>query len=342
MWHVPVLALSTRRIGDKRVTLPIPKSTKEGVLFLKDLIEAGRTGRSSTGRYTLEAVVEATTYVESGQDRKCRPDSQPRRRGLGQSVTSTIATGRATALSPWRRPNPRVIAAAVVGGLADSDGDHWSDLDLTFAVADPVPVTEVLGDWDPGVRSRVRRGPLVRPFCWIRDLPRVPASRLPAGRPVVRAGGRVRGARSKRFRLLFGDAVDLPRPQPPSANDLFGLGVHHAVRARFSIERGRWWQAEYWTSGVRGQALELACRRRGLDGRYGRGFDELPPEVLEPLDAALVRSLEPEELRGALGSAVSGLLRESAEAARRRCSVGKQRHKRADCAGSFPMAGGRR
>ena len=123
------------------------------------------------------------------------------------------------------------------------------------------------------------------------------------------------GARGPRFRLLFGSAVDLPQAAPSSANDLFGLGVHHAVRARFCIERGRRWQAEYWISGVRDQALALACRRRGLEGGHGRGFDELPPEVLQPFDDALVRSLDEEELRRALGSAVSGLLRESAEAA---------------------------
>ena len=34
--------------------------------------------------------------------------------------------------------DPRVVAAAVVGGLADGGGDRWSDLDLTFAVADGV------------------------------------------------------------------------------------------------------------------------------------------------------------------------------------------------------------
>jgi hypothetical protein len=32
----------------------------------------------------------------------------------------------------------RVIAGAVVGSLADDDGDRWSDLDLTFAVVDGV------------------------------------------------------------------------------------------------------------------------------------------------------------------------------------------------------------
>ena len=40
--------------------------------------------------------------------------------------------------------DPRVVAAAVVGGLADGAGDRWSDLDLTFAVADTVPLDDVL------------------------------------------------------------------------------------------------------------------------------------------------------------------------------------------------------
>ena len=45
MWHVPALALLTRWIGDKRVTLPIPKYTKEDVLLVKELIEAGEYRR---------------------------------------------------------------------------------------------------------------------------------------------------------------------------------------------------------------------------------------------------------------------------------------------------------
>ena len=76
-----------------------------------------------------------------------------------------------------------------------------------------------------------------------------------------------------------------------------------------------WWQAEYWISGVRDQALALACHRRGLAVAHGRGFDDLPPDVLAQFDDTLVRSLQPEELRRALASAVSGLVRESGEAA---------------------------
>jgi NADPH:quinone reductase-like Zn-dependent oxidoreductase len=67
LWHVPLLALSTRWLGDKRVTLPIPKYTKENVLLLKGLIEAGKYRAVIDRGYPLEDVVEATTYVETKQ-----------------------------------------------------------------------------------------------------------------------------------------------------------------------------------------------------------------------------------------------------------------------------------
>jgi NADPH:quinone reductase-like Zn-dependent oxidoreductase len=67
LWHVPVLALLTRRIGDKRVTLPVPKYTTKDVLFLKELVEAGKYRAVIDRTYPLEDVVEATRYVETGQ-----------------------------------------------------------------------------------------------------------------------------------------------------------------------------------------------------------------------------------------------------------------------------------
>ena len=67
MWHVPPLALLTRWIGDKKVTLPIPKYRKDDVLYVKELLETGRYRAVIDRTYPLEEIVEATRYVETGQ-----------------------------------------------------------------------------------------------------------------------------------------------------------------------------------------------------------------------------------------------------------------------------------
>ncbi len=67
LWHVPLLALSTRWVGSKRVRLPIPKYTKEDVLLVKRLVEEGKYRAVVDRTYPLEDVVEATRYVERGQ-----------------------------------------------------------------------------------------------------------------------------------------------------------------------------------------------------------------------------------------------------------------------------------
>ena len=67
LWHVPVLALLTRWVGDKRVILGITRYTKKDVLFLKELIETGNYRAVIDRRYPLEDVIEATKYVETEQ-----------------------------------------------------------------------------------------------------------------------------------------------------------------------------------------------------------------------------------------------------------------------------------
>ncbi len=206
----------------------------------------------------------------------------------------------------------RVVAGAVVGSLALDEGDRWSDLDLTFAVADDYSILDVLEEWtrdlveefdavhlfDLPSGASVYRVFLL-PSCLQFDLSFTPASKF--------------GASGPKFKLIFGRSVDKPYIQPPSAHELFGYAVHHALRARFCIERGRYWQAEYWISGVRDYALSLACRRRGIPASHARGFDDLPPAVRNEFRSALVTSLEPAELLRALGSAIEGLLHEADE-----------------------------
>ena len=204
----------------------------------------------------------------------------------------------------------RVVGSAVVGSLALSEGDRWSDLDLTFAVADNFPLGEVLADWtrtlvqefdavelfDLGAGASIYRVFLL-PGCLQFDLSFTPASQF--------------GATGPKFKLLFGTTVEKPQIQPTPAQELFGYAVHHAVRARICIERGRYWQAEYWISGARDYALSLACRRRNLSPFYGRSFDDLPADVRNRFIEALPTSLQRDALLAALRAAVDGLLQEA-------------------------------
>src|SRR5581483_7271720 len=177
--------------------------------------------------------------------------------------------------------DPRVVAGAVVGSLALADGDPWSDLDLTFAVADGVAVGEVLEDWTRTVEAELGgvrlfdlpSGPSIYrvfllPGCLQFDLSFTPAAEF--------------GATSPRFRLLFGTAVERQALPQPDTDELFGYAVHHA--------------------------LSLSCVDHGLPAHYGRGFDDLPADVLARFDGALVRSLDHGELLRALRVAVDGLL----------------------------------
>jgi hypothetical protein len=206
----------------------------------------------------------------------------------------------------------RIVAGAVVGSLALNEGDRWSDIDLTFAVADDLSILEVLEDWTRGLIEKYSAVHLfdlpsgasiyrvfLFPGCLQLDLSFTPASKF--------------GASGPKFKLIFGTSVEKSHVQPPSAQELFGYAVHHALRARFCIERGRYWQAEYWISSTRDYALSLACRRRGLPAYHGRGFDDLPNEVRDVFISTLVTSLERDELLRVLGCVIEGLLLEADE-----------------------------
>ena len=193
----------------------------------------------------------------------------------------------------------RVVAGEVVGSLARGEGDRFSDLDLTFAVADGVTVAEVVDDWTRTLAEEtgavalldLESGPTTYRVFLLEDSLQLDLSFTPAAR--------------------FDPAARSPQP---AAGDLFGWGVVYALHARTCIERGRSWQAEHYIGAVRDRALSLACLRQELPAIQARGYDDLPAEILDAFSETRVGSLEPDALRVALAAAVRALLREGREA----------------------------
>jgi hypothetical protein len=220
----------------------------------------------------------------------------------------------------------RVVAGAVVGSLAVNSGDRFSDVDLTFGIADHVQVAEVLDDWTRTLSAELgavqladlERGPTTYRVFLLPDALQLDLSMTPAAQ--FRPAG-------PRFRLLFGEAAadevetptspivgDLFIPTPAVARDIFGWGVIYALHTRACIGRDRVWQAEHYVGAVRDLALSLACLREGRPAVQARGYDDLSAETLARFEDAHVDAVEPGALRAALAASVLALLREGAEA----------------------------
>ena len=61
------LALLTPLFRGKKVLFPIPKDTKQDIVFIKELMEAGKYKAVIDRIYPFEQLIEATQYVETGQ-----------------------------------------------------------------------------------------------------------------------------------------------------------------------------------------------------------------------------------------------------------------------------------
>jgi hypothetical protein len=203
----------------------------------------------------------------------------------------------------------RIGCAAITGSGAAAREDRWSDIDLAFGVSDVVELPNVLSDWTVYVYQRhgalhhldVRSGGWIYRVFLLRstlqvDLAFVSATEFRALAPT--------------FRLVFGEANEPRHVPPPAAGDIIGLAWLYALHARSCIGRRNLWQAEYMISGIRDNALALACIRHGLPAMQGRGLSRLPSAVAAQFEGSLVRQLDTTELSRAFQVAVLGLLSE--------------------------------
>jgi hypothetical protein len=201
------------------------------------------------------------------------------------------------------REDDRVAGGAITGSAVVGAEDRWSDIDVSFGIADGVPLDSVLDDWTQVLAADLevlhhwdlRRGSAIyRIFLLTNglqlDLAVAPAAEF--------------GARGPRFELVFGESGKGKALAQPSLDELVGMGWMSALVARSAIGRGNMWSAEYWISSLRDQTLALACLRLGEPPEYARGFDRLPRDVTVPFQDALVSSLERDELRRALVKAI--------------------------------------
>jgi hypothetical protein len=138
--------------------------------------------------------------------------------------------------------DPRIVAAAVVGAEAAGRVDRWSDLDLTFGVAEGTPVDEVLDEWTGDLSAEldavhlfdVHVGPTIYRVFLLPGNLQVDLSFTPASQF---------GALGPNFRLLFGTAVEGRLREPTSRlaetpRQRFGLCALYLLRARIGVERG--------------------------------------------------------------------------------------------------------
>ena len=211
------------------------------------------------------------------------------------------------------------MAGALVGSLAVDAGDRYSDIDLTFAVADGVEVAVVLDAWTrtltddlEAVRlADLTRGPTTYRVFLLPDALQLDLSMTPAA--AFRPAG-------PRFRLLFGETADGPGVStqspvgdlfiatPAVAGDIFGWGVIYALHARACIDRGRTWQAEHYVDAVRDHGLSLACLLHGAQVTQARGYDDLPASVQAAFEHAHVTAPKEGPLRAALAAGVQALI----------------------------------
>lgn len=211
------------------------------------------------------------------------------------------------------RADPRISGAAITGSAALGHVDEWSDIDLFFGVEDPEQLPGVMKamtdlmyrEHEAVHHFDVVAGPATYRVFLLASTLQVDLAFTPASSF---------GAAAPSFKLLFGEAVERPHVTPPPAMSLLDYGWLYAVHARSCIARGKVWQAEFMIHNVRDQAIAAACVRHGLPAREGRGMDRLQAEEKKTFEGALARSLEPSELRRAMGVAIECLVAEIAHA----------------------------
>lgn len=91
----------------------------------------------------------------------------------------------ASTVLKWASADDRVVAGAIVGLMATGPGDRWSDLDLSFGIANGIPVVHVLEDWTAKLKIEFAAAKTFRSACRAVYLSRISLAGLPSVRSVL-------------------------------------------------------------------------------------------------------------------------------------------------------------
>jgi predicted nucleotidyltransferase len=124
--------------------------------------------------------------------------------------------------------DPRIVAAAVVGAEAAGRVDRWSDLDLTFGVAEGTAVDEVLDEWTRELGAQldavhlfdVHVGPTVYRVFLLPGILQLDLSFTPAARFGVERGKLRQAEHYVRLAAELVDDAEPSLPEPPTRSAL--------------------------------------------------------------------------------------------------------------------------
>jgi predicted nucleotidyltransferase len=210
----------------------------------------------------------------------------------------------------------RIEGVVVVGSLAGRS-DRWSDIDIEVIVRDDEELAAVTADWVEnlyGLLPVVHHfetafgDTLVRGFL-LENLLELDLAFEQADRFSIWGPARVVFDRSGRVT----DAVNAPaKGELPSSDRAgeAGFAWHDVLHACTAVRRGRLWQGLWYMERIRNRTLKLAQERRGFYADFFDYVDDLPVEGLTLLEDALVASLSPESLLGAIEVTTQAFLAE--------------------------------
>ncbi|GAA0725756.1 hypothetical protein GCM10009430_31900 [Aquimarina litoralis] len=202
-----------------------------------------------------------------------------------------------------------IIDCAIVGSKSVGNDDKWSDIDLAFGYEIDADINQILRYWskimfesfganklfDMSYKESLYRVFLL-PNALQVDLSFTPSDHF--------------GAITDNFKLIFGNQRKREFKSLPEINSIAGYTILFALKTRTSIEREKYWQAQYYLTKCRENTMILKCLKENLNSFDGRSFDELTPSFLNQIQNTMINEPNKRNLENALKSMIHILIKE--------------------------------